>query len=224
MRVSGWQALVACAIFCVVAAGSARAQTPQALSSDEGHGYAEVVADAAFGAVNSQSYGVEGGYTFRPGMQVFVEAGHVNNVASNAFFNAAQTIAGGLGQTQDGVGFTAKQPVAFGDVGVRYLVPVSQTRLLPYVSAGIGIAHVTNDARFTIGGNDVTSSLTQYGVVLGSDLSGHFTRPLLALGIGAVVPVWSRVVVDLHYRYGRIFAPDEGINVSRAGIGIGVSF
>ena len=176
------------------------------------------------GAVSSQSYGVEGGYTFRPGLQLFVEGGRVNNVASNTFFTAAQTIAGGLGQTQSGVGFSAKQPVAFGDVGVRYLVPASGTNLQPYVLMGIGIARVTNDARFAVDGTDVTGNLDQYGVALGTGLSGRFTKPLLTLGAGLVVPVWSRLALDLHYRYGRIFAPDEGINVNRAGIGVGITF
>jgi len=222
MRVTGWRAWLACGIF-VFAAGVAQAQTMPSMA-DEGHGYVAAVADAAFGSASSQSYGVEGGYTFSPGLQVFIEAGRVNNVASSAFFTAAQTIAGGLGQTESNVGFSAKQPAGFGDAGVRYLAPVYSTRLQPYAQAGIGLARVTNDARFTINGTDVTGSLAQYGVQLGTDLSGHFTRPLLALGVGVTYPVWSRVIVDLHYRYGRIFAPDQGINMNRAGIGLGVSF
>jgi opacity protein-like surface antigen len=223
MRMTGRRAWLACAIVVFATAGAAQAQTPPP-AADEGHGYVEAVADAAFGSASSQSYGVEGGYTFSAGLQVFVEAGRVNNVASGAFFTAAQTIAGGLAQTQSDVGFSAKEPAAFGDVGVRYLAPVYGMHLQPYVQAGIGVARVTNDARFTINGTDVTGNLTQYGVQLGTDLSGHFTRPLLALGAGVTLPVWSRVVVDLQYRYGRIFAADQGINVNRAGIGLGVSF
>jgi hypothetical protein len=34
----------------------------------------------------------------------------------------------------------------------------------------------------------------------------------------------ARLVLDLQFRYGRIFAEDGGINVSRAGVGIGVRF
>jgi hypothetical protein len=36
--------------------------------------------------------------------------------------------------------------------------------------------------------------------------------------------VWQRLVLDLHFRFGRIFAEDHGINVSRAGIGFGFRF
>jgi len=203
----------------------AQAQTAATASApDAQRGYAAVDAAATFGNSSSQSYGGEVGVTVAPGWQLFVEGGHINNAATAALATAAQAIAGGLGQTQSGVGVSAKEPVAFGDAGVRYLVPVSSTSVLPYVMAGIGAARVTQDATFTIGGADVTSSLAQYGVQLGTDLSGRFTKPLLVLGGGVTVPVWSRVLIDLHYRYGRIFAADQGINVSRAGIGMGVRF
>jgi hypothetical protein len=85
------------------------------------------------------------------------------------------------------------------------------------------VASVTQDVAFTVGGTDVTNTLPQLGVTLGSDLSGTFTKPMMVLGAGAMWP-WQRLVVDLQYRFGRIFGEDEGINVNRAGIGIGVRF
>ena len=45
-----------------------------------------------------------------------------------------------------------------------------------------------------------------------------------AVGGGAMWPVWQRLVVDVQFRFGRILAEDGGINVSRAGIGVGVRF
>ena len=205
--------------------GVARAQTMRTTPASDDYGiYAQVLADASFGNVSSQSYGVEVGMTVRPDIQVFVEAGRVNNVASSSFFNAAQVISGGLNQTQSSVSFSAKEPVVFGDAGVRYLVPMTTGSVQPYVLAGFGVARVKQDAQFTVNGSNATGNLAQYGVVLGSDLSGSFTKPLLALGVGVSVPVWQRVSVDLQYRYGRIFAADQGINVSRAGIGLGVRF
>jgi opacity protein-like surface antigen len=70
----------------------------------------------------------------------------------------------------------------------------------------------------------VTRNLAQYGVQLGSDLSGSFTKPMLVLGGGALWLAWQRLVVDFQYRYGRIYADDGGINLNRAGVGIGVRF
>ena len=87
------------------------------------------------------------------------------------------------------------------------------------------MASVKQDVTFTVGGSDVTSTLaSQYGVQLGSDLSGTFTKPMVVAGAGAMWPAWQHLVVDIQFRFGRIFAEDGGINVSRAGIGIGVRF
>ena len=78
---------------------------------------------------------------------------------------------------------------------------------------------------FTIGGTDVTSSLaTTYGVQLGTDLSGSYTKPMIVAGAGAMWQGWQRLVVDAQFRFGRILAEDSGVNVSRAGIGVGVRF
>ena len=104
----------------------------------------------------------------------------------------------------------------------KVVVPTAGT-LRPYVLGGGGVASVKQDVAFTVGGTDVTSNLPQLGVTLGSDLSGTFTKPMVVAGGGVMWP-WQRLVVDLQYRYGRIFADDGGINVSRAGVGIGFRF
>jgi opacity protein-like surface antigen len=89
---------------------------------------------------------------------------------------------------------------------------------------GGGVAQVKKDVSFSINGGDVTSTLEQFGVVLGTDLSGSETKPMMTIGVGAVWPAYQRVIVDFQYRYGRVFTEDEGLNLSRAGIGIGVRF
>ena len=70
----------------------------------------------------------------------------------------------------------------------------------------------------------MTDNLQQYGVQLGSDLSGDFTKALITLGGGATVPLWRRLGIDLQYRFGRIFAEDQAINTNRIGVGLMVSF
>ena len=86
------------------------------------------------------------------------------------------------------------------------------------------MAQVKKDVSFSVNGSDVTSTIEQLGVVLGTDLSGSETKPMLTLGVGVVWPAWQRLIIDFQYRYGRVFTEDEGLNVSRAGIGIGVRF
>jgi opacity protein-like surface antigen len=218
---SALRSLLAVSAAAVVFSAVAQAQTAPAQPDTW---YVQALADGAFGNANSQAYGGEVGITVMPDVQVFVEGGRVNNVAGATVGAAAQLIVTALGQTQSNVGVSVKEPATFGVAGIRYLIPVTGTRLQPYVMGGIGIAKVKQDVKFTVGGTDVTAGLPQLGVQLGTDLSGDFTKAMLTLGGGVAVPVWERVVIDLHYRYGRIFAPDQGINVSRAGIGLGVRF
>jgi opacity protein-like surface antigen len=150
---------------------------------------------------------------------VFLEASRIRDVATSDRSINAQTIANSV----NSMSYIVKEPVSFGVAGVKYLIPVS-SKAQPYVLGGIGAARYTKDVRFLIAGTDVTASIVQYGVVLGSDLSGAFTRAMLTLGGGVAWPFTQRFIVDFQYRFGRIFADNQGINVSRAGIGVGVRF
>jgi opacity protein-like surface antigen len=201
-------------------AGAAAAQPAAAPSK----GYAEAFAQAAFGNVTSQAYGGEVGVTVWNGVQVFVEAGQVRNVATESVSANAQLIAGALAQLQSAaVGYSVKQPVTFFGGGARYPIAIEGSKIHPYVQGGFGVARVKNDVSFTLGGADAASSLAQY-VTLGDDLSGSVTKPMLSLGAGVMVPVWQQLVADLQFRYGRIFTEGEGINVTRLGLGFGFRF
>jgi opacity protein-like surface antigen len=205
-------------ILALSAAAHAQSATPAAASK----GYVEVVAQSAFGNVTSQSFGVETGVTVAPRLQVFVEAGQTRDTSPASLGANAQLIAGFLSQTQSGVAFTVKQPVTFGVAGVRYGAPVGKVE--PYVLGGVGVAQVKRDVAFSVGGSDVTSNLQNLGVALGTDLSGSETKAMISLGGGIAWPAWQRLVIDLQYRYGRILTSDEGLNLNRAGVGIGVRF
>lgn len=208
----GWMAL----------AGVAHAQSPAAPTRSRG--YVEAVAQSAFGNVTSQSFGAEFGVTLRQGVLVFAEAGHVRDAAPPGFGASAQLIAGFLSQTQRGVAFSVKQPITFGLVGARYGFATMHGRLEPYLHGGAGIARVEHNASFVVDGTNVTNNLSQFGVILGTDLSGSETKPMLSLGGGLAWPAWERLVIDFQYRYGRVFTSDEALNVNRAGIGLGVRF
>lgn len=188
-----------------------------------GRGYVEGVAQSAFGHVTSQSFGGELGVTLTPTMQVFIEAGVVRDAATADIGAAAQAIAGSVAQSAGNVSFKMKEPVSFGLAGMRYLVPVS-SRAQPYVMGGAGVARVKNDFSISVGGADVTGNLSQYGVVLGSDLSGSVTKPMVGVGAGVAWPIWEYVVVDFQYRYGRVFTEGQAANINRAGVGIGIRF
>jgi hypothetical protein len=219
------QILVVITIALLAGASEAGAQArPSASTTTEDHGYIEAVGQSAFGNVTSQSYGVEAGATVAPNLQVYGELGNIRNVATPEISLAAQTIATALTLVQPAaVTFSVKQPVLFFGGGVKYLIPIEQSKVRPYVLGGFGVARVENQVAFQFGGTDASSSLAQY-VTIGSDLSGDVTKPMLTLGGGVVWPAWQRLILDFNYRFGRIFTDTQGTNVSRAGLGIGVRF
>jgi opacity protein-like surface antigen len=197
-----------------------------AQSAASGKGYVEGVAQSAFSNVNSQSYGAEGGFALTPGLWIFVEGGKIRDVATAAIGTAAQLMAGSLAQASPAaVAYRVKEPVTFAALGLKYEMGVSG-KAQPYVMVGGGVARVKQDVTFSVGGTDVTGNLQQppYFVTLGTDLSGAFTKPMLTVGAGVAWPAWKRLVLDFQYRYGRILADDQAINVSRAGLGVGIRF
>jgi opacity protein-like surface antigen len=204
--------------------GVARAQSaglpPQ---SKPDRGYVEGVAQSSFGNVTSQSFGAEIGVTVVGDIQVFADVGYARDTAPAELGTSAQVIAGFLSQTQANVTFRGKQPVTFGLAGIRYRFPTS-SGVEPYVQAGGGIAQVKKDVSFSIAGTDVTSNLAQYGVVLGTDLSGTETSGMVGFGVGVAWSPWQNLVIDFQYRFGRVFTSDNGLNLNRAGVGIGVRF
>ena len=200
--------------------GVAQAQTT---TTEDSKGYVEGVAQSAFGNVTSQSFGAEAGVSLGHGLYVFVDAGYVRDTAPSVLGVNAQIIAGFLSQSATSVTFQVYQPVAFGIAGLKYVVPVTG-RIEPYVLGGVGAARIRKDVTFTVAGADVTSTLAQYGVVLGSDLAGTETKVMFSVGGGVMWPAWRRVVADFQYRFGRVSTSGPALNISRAGIGIGVRF
>jgi opacity protein-like surface antigen len=190
----------------------------------ETNGYAEVVAQSAFGNVTSQSFGLEAGWALDRQLSVFAEIGSTRDTAPDTIGPAAQKIAAYLTQAQSGtVSFSVKQPVFFVGVGGRYAFP-RDSAFEPYVIGGAGLARVKRDVTFEIGGSDVTDALDQYGVVLGTDLAGTSTKPMITAGAGVVYRWRSPWIFDAGYRFGRIFTDGEGTTVNRVGLGLGFLF
>jgi opacity protein-like surface antigen len=214
--------------FVIVASVLALVGTARSAASQPaigaGSSYIEGVAQSAFGTVTSQSFGVEGGVLVAPKLVAFGEFGHVRDASPSEVGMAAQAIAGYLtAQQSASVSYSVHQPVSFGAIGIKYLIPYSDS-IQPYVLGGVGLARYTRDVHFTVGGTDVTDRLGPYGVTLGADLAGSTTRPLITAGGGLAWTVHGPFVVDFQFRYGRVFAEGKGFNVSRAGLGLGVRF
>jgi opacity protein-like surface antigen len=195
--------------------------------------YVEGIAQSAFGNVTSQSYGVEGGVRIWQDLRIIVEAGRTRDVATSDLAPKAGQIAAYLSGTQSGsVSHSVREPATFGAVGIRYEFQSGSSPASPYVVGAFGLARVRKDVHFVVAGSDVTDSLAQYGVALGTDLSGSYTKPMFVVGGGVAWTAWQRLVIDFQYRYGRIAAEDQlpsqtpipAISVNRAGAGIGFRF
>jgi opacity protein-like surface antigen len=204
-------------------AGAAHAQTstsPAAAPPDRG--YIEAIAESAISHVTSQAFGAEVGVTVRPDLQIFGSFGQVRDTTTPELSAGAQTIAAALAQVQTGaVTYSVKQPVTFFLGGVRYRFKTA-SKLMPYISGGLGIATVKKDVNYQIGGVDASSTLSQY-VTLGSDISGDESKVMFSLGAGAVYPVWQQLIIDLQYQFNHI-ASDTAVTVNRIGLGVGVRF
>ena len=197
-------------------AGTAHAQSAAAGPDT---GYAEFFGQSSFGNVTSQAYGGEVGFTIKPQLQVFGEVGWVRNTAPASLGANAQIIASGIAAVAGSTTYQAKQPLTFGVGGVKYRVPIEGSRIMPYVLGGVGFGTVKRDVTFTTSSGDAS----QYATI-GTDLSGSETKFMLSLGGGVDIPIGSAVLLDVQYRFGHVYTSDGGLNVNRAGAGLGFRF
>ena len=204
------------ALAWAILSGVAVAQTPTA--ADESRGYIEAVAQSAFGNVTSQSFGGELGVTVRPGLQIFVDSGYVRDTTPSTLSASAQTVANDISAKAGGGGYQVKQPVTFGVAGIKYRLPVDESRFSPYLLIGGGAARVQKNVSFTVANGSVSDYVT-----VGTDLAGTETKGMVSAGVGFDIAFGRMFYVDLQYRFGRIFTTD-GLNINRAGAGVGVRF
>ena len=212
-------ATFACAALAAAQPAAPPPSSPAAAAGPE-TGYLEGVAQSAFGHVTSQSYGIEAGYVVEPQVDIFFEVGRVTDASTQGIEDSAQVITNALAGS--GITATVREPVSFLAVGGKYLIATGGA-FHPYVLVGAGVARVKQDVVFRTGGVDVTSTISQYGVALGGDLSGTSTKVTVMAGAGAMIPLGRRLVLDLQLRINRVLS-DPAISFGRAGIGFGVRF
>lgn len=211
------------AILCLGAAMPAQAQTASSASSTDRKMFVEVDGGLTFSGTTSSVVEAEVGYTLKPALVLFAEAGRMQNVASNAISERAGVITSYL--TTQGFGVASasvKVPVTFGAVGARYRLP-RYLGFRPYVLASFGAASVKNNVHFSVDGTDITGQMLNYGVQLGSDLSGTQTAALFTMGGGATFPLHA-FFIDASARYAHLFTSPSGLNLGFAYAGLGYRF
>jgi len=214
-------------VTCFVIIMWAGASRSQAQTASEPRWYGEVAVAATLGHKSDKAFTGEVGGRLSDTLDVSIEAGHMGNVGNDDLDARAQKIADFLGGN---VGSTAYK-VNFGDIGLKYRVPMMTGMWHPYVALGIGVARVKPEVTFGVGGTDVTGELASRGVQLGTDLSESQSKVLVVLGVGTAINFATRYFADLSYRYGRIGeakSGDEilikGLSTQRVQIGLGIRF
>lgn len=180
-----------------------------------------------FGSSSGASFGAEVNYQLGTEWQAFAELGHMRNVAPSLVEERGNLIAGVIGGQVD-----AASRATFLDAGIKYLFVPFGGGYTPYAGLGFGVARVKNDVAFTVGGTELTEDrlLQQYGVLLGNDLAGTTTKPLVLFALGIAKNLGARYTFDVSYRYGFIFSKsgsiedDKGIHANRLQVGFGLRF
>jgi opacity protein-like surface antigen len=126
---------------------------------------------------------------------------------------------------------TARVPAWYSVGGLRYEVPI-QSRVSPYVLAGLGVARLNPTAQFTFVSGPMPDGSTQS---VGADVTsqiiaaGDFTVPpattafMFTLGGGVQIPVARHWAIDAGYRFSRV-AADTPLNAHGATFGFGYRF
>ena len=143
--------------------------------------------------------GGELGYHLTDRLDLLGEGYWLQNVVTQNELNSAAQIAtylqGTQGQPATG---TVRAPAFYLGAALRYMF-TEPARARPYVVFGGGAGWITREPTFTLGGVDVTSSLNQYGIVLGSDLTGRTVSPAFIAGFGLQM-VRKQTYINLEVR------------------------
>jgi hypothetical protein len=226
MRKMRMAAVVAAVVCCPLAAaaqtgaGSMKpAAPPVGTSGTYIGGFTGITAVQNVGA----QFGGELGYQMSDRVSFFGEARWMQDVVTRRRLDLASSVATFV-QTTQGASATGSvvAPSFYAGGGARIMLVTSGT-IRPYVTGGAGVAHVVLKPQFTISGSDVSSNMTQYGVTLGSDLTGEMTKPAFQVGAGVLIPQ-GRWYISGEFGLTSIQTPDQTTNVLRAGVGIGTRF
>jgi opacity protein-like surface antigen len=164
---------------------------------------------------------IEGGVRVAPHVMVFGNIGRFGNLQGDLqpTLDATTTaLAANQGLAVIGGG---RLPASYFGGGLRVEVPTN-SRVMPYVLGGVGVARLNPTPQFTFSsgvmpdgsspavGDDVTAAITSTGIFTPPPASSAF---MFTLGGGVQVPVAPHWVLDAGYRYSHI-ASDTTLSAS----------
>ncbi len=171
------------------------------------------------------AFGVEGGARVWKNLDLVGELTWMTDVVRGSTVDQANIIAGALEATQgQPASSSVKVPAFYAGLGARWVFEnVSFANFRPYVIVTFGGTHTDIQSTFTLGGADVTNSLPQYGVTLGSDLTGKSNDFTVSPGVG-LVRAFGSFYGDVGVRLVSIATSGQQTNVTRVVFGGGYKF
>ncbi len=106
--------------------------------------------------------------------------------------------------------------------GVRWVFGLV-AHVRPYGVFTGGVAHTSPSATFTLGGNDISDSVGDYGVALGKDLSGSSNAGAVGGGIGVLIGS-GQWYADVGARLLNMGGSPDQVNLGRFVVGAGYRF
>jgi hypothetical protein len=212
--------VVACLVSARPAAAQVSSNSPP--SPDEGW-FLMMVAGAGSVHRAAALVGGELGYRVSERIEIFGQGIGMQNVATKEQVDQASQIGTFLHLSQGGTVTSAIDAPAWYVGGALRIMLGSNGRVRPFVVAGAGAARLTLQPSFTLSGADVTASLPQYGVTVGSDLTGTFTEPAFDGG-GGVRIILGRHWIDGDVRVITIRTSGQPTNVLRTAMSYGFAF
>lgn len=167
--------------------------------------------------------GLQIGYEINDKVQIEGEGVWMQDVVTRAKLDAISSFGAYL-TTSQGKPSTATltAPANYFGAGLKFLIP-TKSSVHPYVSVGGGMAKVALKPVFTIGGADVTSQLSTYGVTLGSDFTGDVTKAAITGGLGVLINN-NHLSFDVGVRLTSIQTDNQKTNVLRGQLGLAYRF
>lgn len=168
--------------------------------------------------------GGEAGFRIWKHLDVLAEAGYTSNLVTRRELAKASAVAGLIQSSQGGsVGSGVTVPTAYAAIGARWVFEsISYKQFRPYVLLSAGGAEVNLKPTFSQNGANVTGSLPNFGITLGSDLSGKYRPFAFGGGLGAMRPCpwlngWN---LDVSVRFLSINTVGQKTNWTRLSFGI----
>ncbi len=167
---------------------------------------------------------VEAGMRIWKNLDVLLEAGYAGNLATRREADHAGTIAAILQAAQgSAVTSSVSVPSKYAAFGARWVFE-STGRYRPYVLLSVGGASVDIKPKFVLNGADVTGSLSNFGITLGSDLTGSDRPSAVGGGVGLLMPLGRQWYFDGSIRLLSVNTVGQRTNLSRVAIGVGRRF